>query len=544
MNRIMRVLLAIFAVVAACVVPMAQPASAQQGADYGDIVFRKVDQHGELLGGATILGLSCTKFDGDPRWTCTWLNDYSWFDSRAEGTVWPDALDTTGLATRFMNEIDTEGSWSEPIHHCVVLQELRAPDNYEIRFQPSVFCVGSGGWTVAHAAAAFVVDDVNPVDKRDDNGNIVLDEDGNRQPVPIDEAIPGIRQFGPQQPGPWTVTNRRNSKKIVGTTFTLANPPQPTITFQKVDQNGTLLPGGDFDGWSCTKWENDLNWQCQSLNQYPWFDSTGPGTWPSRPWWEAQNPQVAPPKFWDGVWPPVVSLDRTGTTSGWFSQDIPMRGGWTSTPYPVEHCVVVREVKAPPGHLALTQPSVFCLTNKGWTAESAAGLSFVVTSGTAPISAGGPWTVRNDPVERTTVFSLVNWTVQGVAVPVAPAVNDPCNPVGVTSNVAWADALPASTSLVRWSQDPVTGARTAALVDPTNWRWETGSANPIVFQLSPDSATACTSPGPGGTPPSVTLPGPSLPATGSDVTAMLIAAFGMIAIGLAAIAVTRRRRPA
>lgn len=80
-----------------------------------------------------------------------------------------------------------------------------------------------------------------------------------------------------------------------------------------------------------------------------------------------------------------------------------------------------------------------------------------------------------------------------VAVPVAPATVDTCNPEGVTDNVAWKNALPADTATIHWSQSPDGRTRTATLVG-ANVVWSDGTTAPKVFTLPADTGVHCDKP--------------------------------------------------
>ena len=75
--------------------------------------------------------------------------------------------------------------------------------------------------------------------------------------------------------------------------------------------------------------------------------------------------------------------------------------------------------------------------------------------------------------------------------PAAPATVDPCNPAGVTNNVAWKDELPADTDQVNWTENAAGTVRTAALKDTATTTWSDGSVAPLTFTLPADSGKAC-----------------------------------------------------
>ena len=102
----------------------------------------------------------------------------------------------------------------------------------------------------------------------------------------------------------------------------------------------------------------------------------------------------------------------------------------------------------------------------------------------------------------------LNWTAEGQAVynngcelPEEPPTEvpvptqetvDPCNPQGVTNNVAWKDPLPADTGTTDWSESNNGATRTATLIG--NAEWSDGTTEPKVFNLPADSGLNCPPP--------------------------------------------------
>ncbi|HQV58563.1 MAG TPA: hypothetical protein PKV27_11160, partial [Ilumatobacteraceae bacterium] len=175
-------------------------------------------------------------------------------------------------------------------------------------------------------------------------------------------------------------------------------PNYGVITFEKVDQDGNLLGGAKIDGFSCTRSGNDNSWQCQSLNEYSWFDSTAGQTQPA--WWDVElNGPYIPPT------PPTSSLDLTGTTGASFTDDIPLRGTWA---LPIQHCLVLEEKAAPAGYQIRPGRSVFCAGPGGWTEANAVGFE----AGPDRNASGGSWTVENvadsNGFPSSTTFRLMN----------------------------------------------------------------------------------------------------------------------------------------
>lgn len=551
MNRMVRAALAVVLAAMAVTLVSGQTALANDPV-YGLITFQKVDQDGNLLGGAKIDGWSCARWGNDPQWKCQSLNEYSWFDSSAwqpppadwdevEDGPYPDpptnSLDLTGLADQFSEDISLRGSWSSPIQHCVVLEEKAAPAGYQLRPGRSLFCAGKGGWTEANAAQ-------------------------------IDVGL----MNGAANNGPWTVENVLSSHgRPYSTTFTLMNTKP--VTFDKVDLSGQHLAGGQFRASSCTWWDQPVtpiaDPEYSSYYDTPLFDD-GYDQWQcapldaaSTPGFAADLPNTGSSGLIDTGAPRPGSVDllpRPGmhsVTALYQSLDSKPDGLILGS-VPDKHCIVVQETSAPDRYIANQGTSVFCRANNSWIAIDDPSLALPAFKNEAPIKATkGPWVVtevrdgQQDLV--STRFSLANEPKGRVAIPVGLAITDACNPAGGASNVAWTDPLPASTSLLIWSEDAQAGTRTVALADPTVFIWETGSSSPIVFTLPTDARIGCgsastvTSPAVTSTsltPPAFMPSGRTLPATGSDVTGMLSVAFGLLFAGALAVAVTRRRRPA
>ena len=140
-----------------------------------------------------------------------------------------------------------------------------------------------------------------------------------------------------------------------------ANDPFGALTIAKVDEAGGLLTGAKFAGVSCTRWENDLEWQCQPLNEYDWFQ---PKT--------AEEIAAIEEEWGEPYKAPKPSLTADGTIGDYFTNDIPLRGGWGNI---IQHCVGLQETSAPAGYVPNTQPFLVCLGPGGWNTRNAVGLS-------------------------------------------------------------------------------------------------------------------------------------------------------------------------
>lgn len=312
-----------------------------EGYDW-DINFRTVDQSGKLVTGGNYNGWSCSRLAGEPEWTCTDLNEYSWFRN----------LTPRGTTNNYYSsEIDLE-----PEGFCIVLEETAAPTGLEARPDYVLACNGANGWTPGYA--------------------------------PPGTAITiGQRTFKPQY-GDWKIANDAAAKTTV---FSLvhskpapAGPTDLTVIFSKTDAKGKLLSGGTYEGRSCTRWDNDLNWQCQDLNEYPWLNGK------------------------------TKSLSSDGTTNR-FGIDVPIRSPWTSSPS--DHCIFIREVKAPKGYQVKSAWSVLCGGPEGWLPKYVPA-DLLKEYGVA--RASGPWTVTNVKATLTTTIRLVNLPVSQPTKPAKP----------------------------------------------------------------------------------------------------------------------------
>lgn len=113
------------------------------------IVFRSVDENGTVVTGGVFSGSSETRFNNDPDWTPTSLNDYSWF-----AAWWAKVWTTVG----FWDEIDMQWARTTPIDHCIEVEETSAPEWYAHTAWVLTVCKWPWWWTVENAIAWWVVD--------------------------------------------------------------------------------------------------------------------------------------------------------------------------------------------------------------------------------------------------------------------------------------------------------------------------------------------------------------------------------------------------
>lgn len=112
-----------------------------------------------------------------------------------------------------------------------------------------------------------------------------------------------------------------------------AQLPATSLTFQKVDENGNLLPGATFGGESCTRIGNDPDWTCNALQDYAWFR--------------------------DG-------LRLYGTTGSNFASNIELEEPIATTCADSTHIVRIGEMSAPDGYAYESGWAAYCLTTSGW----------------------------------------------------------------------------------------------------------------------------------------------------------------------------------
>lgn len=165
-----------------------------------------------------------------------------------------------------------------------------------------------------------------------------------------------------------------------GTVTTLPAPTDSNLscvvhpTINKVDQDGKLLPGATFEGYHCTRYDNDTYFRsCEFLIDYEWFTDRLPST--------------------GTTGETDFSVEETDATSCASST--------------VFDLLIIREVTAPAGYKGISGWSVYCHTVNGWVADSTAelltGLSDtpLLTSAQPGVSSDGTTiTFRNDLIGK------------------------------------------------------------------------------------------------------------------------------------------------
>ncbi|HNM97960.1 MAG TPA: hypothetical protein PKK40_08470 [Marmoricola sp.] len=123
----------------------------------------------------------------------------------------------------------------------------------------------------------------------------------------------------------------------------VSNASAPTgvgIRVAKTDNHGKPLVGMVFGGESCTRWDNDIEWQCQDLSAYAWTD-----------------------------------MSETATTDG-ITNEIPMRGDGNEKCSKTvgSHYITLYEVTPPAGYTRIPGEITVCMSATGWmTASNTAG---------------------------------------------------------------------------------------------------------------------------------------------------------------------------
>ncbi|OYX35494.1 hypothetical protein B7Z00_05065, partial [Candidatus Saccharibacteria bacterium 32-50-10] len=110
-------------------------------------------------------------------------------------------------------------------------------------------------------------------------------------------------------------------------------------------------------------------------------------------------------------------------------------------------------------------------------------LTVLMTVALVSLGAGAAHAETTPPTSATTVITEV-------IIPEMPPFDDPCNPVGVTSNIDWTDPLPASDEQILWIENAKGDVRTASLVDTANTQWTDRTVSPKTYRLV-DSGVAC-----------------------------------------------------
>ena len=206
------------------------------------------------------------------------------------------------------------------------------------------------------------------------------------------------------------------------------SPVKPPLTIQKVDQDGKLLPGATFEGYSCTFFNNDPDWTCISLHDreygYPWFS--------------------------DG-------LTNEATTHNYFTDEIDMQAtlAQSCSDRRVQHVVLLRETVAPAGYSSknLGNWSAFCQTVNGWVSDGGA-LNKAIdynNDGTIDITTTGI-----DSSYATTDGKTVTFKNYLIGKGGAPVVT-PAKPVSVSQAVATSTPVSPVPTLFS-NQLPYTGA--------------------------------------------------------------------------------------
>lgn len=186
----------------------------------------KVGVDGKRLDGASWAVQSCTRWDGDPDWTCVTL-----LDTPTIG--WSDYLRTT---------IPTEGALgikadpTLPAVHEITIWETAAPPGYSVNPARIAITNLCGGWHLGDRNTASCTTPVFAFD------NAAYEAAG--------------RTMTTQKP--LRLTNAPDVPVIHTTLPSLA----------KVDGAGATVTGARVVGWSCTRWDNDFDWQCQALADY------------------------------------------------------------------------------------------------------------------------------------------------------------------------------------------------------------------------------------------------------------------------------------
>ncbi len=137
--------------------------------------------------------------------------------------------------------------------------------------------------------------------------------------------------------------------------------------------------------------------------------------------------------------------------------------------------------------------SIAVVTNDAWT-QAISSWSANTATVTYTLAAGFVWSDNtNTPIsiQYTDAATACPPVITVVTTPTPQVPVDDCNPLNITDNVTWKDALPASTSQILWSESTDGKTRTAHLMDPQTMTWTDGTTADLVFTLPADNGVAC-----------------------------------------------------
>ncbi len=319
----------------------------------------KVGVDGKRLDGASWAVQSCTRWDGDPDWTCVTL-----LNTPTIG--WTDYLRTN---------IPTEGALgltadpTAPSVHEITIWETAAPPGYSVNPARIAITNLCGGWHLGDRNTASCTTPVFAFD------NAAYEAAG--------------RTMATQKP--LRLTNAPDVPVIHTTLPALA----------KVDGAGATVTGARVIGWSCTRWDNDFDWQCQSLSDY--------------------------------------TIDPSDTT--FLQRELHARmpaAGTTSAYRPVDHRLVMWESSAPAGYTMSSQMYAVDYACGAWR-------SITVTGQTEADARDATFATCDSPVLADNTFRWVNLKPTPT-----PTTSDPMpttsDPVPTTSLTAPTTSAPAPTA--------------------------------------------------------------------------------------------------
>ena len=192
--------------------------------------LQKVDTNGTQIEGASWQFESCTRYNNEPDWTCIQGSDYG-------------PLPKIGWTDWIGREIDTEGGGGPNLIQVITVWETEAPAGYALDSTPVSYTAGCNGWRRGVPPADYPGRDRSP--RWEGQPTVDCDSD----PMGPDEPMRLVNE-------PIMVPVLQNQMPLL----------------QKLDQDNRPLLGAVATGHSCTRWDSDLNWQCQSLDDYPAID--------------------------------------------------------------------------------------------------------------------------------------------------------------------------------------------------------------------------------------------------------------------------------
>ena len=189
--------------------------------------IEKVTTSGERLEGASWLFQACAKYNNEPDWTC-------WTPTAA-----PDPIGWSDLLWRTLDSEAGAGSAPNPAlppTEELTFWETAAPAGYSVNPQRVSITYVCGGWHL-----------------------------GTRETASCTTPLYGFDEAA-FQAADGTIATQEPVRLVNAPDVPVIHHDFPALA--KVDTTGATVVGARVAGLSCTRLDNDLNWQCENLADY------------------------------------------------------------------------------------------------------------------------------------------------------------------------------------------------------------------------------------------------------------------------------------